>query len=84
MHKKSKNATANRYSLTFFPKPRESYLIVKEKHLQKAWKIFRATEKKKEEAKTKKKKQKRSSCELLQSQKDSPHMQLSPDDLKEN
>lgn len=58
MHKKSKNATANRYSLTFFPKPRESYLIVKEKHLQKAWKIFRATEKKrrsKNKKKTKKK-----------------------------
>ena len=82
MHEKSKNATANRYSLTFFPKPRESYLIVKEKHLQKGWKIFRASEKKKKQKQ--KTKQKRSSCELLQSQKDSPHMQLSPDDLKEN
>lgn len=58
MHKKSKNATANRYSLTFFPKPRESYLIVKEKHLQKGWKIFRASEKKKE-AKTKNKTKKK-------------------------
>ena len=57
MHKKSKNATANRYSLTFFPKPRESYLIVKEKHLQKGWKIFRASEKK--EAKTKNKTKKK-------------------------
>lgn len=57
MHKKSKNATANRYSLTFFPKPRESYLIVKEKHLQKAWKIFRATEKKRSKNKKQNKKE---------------------------